>query len=278
MKISIITTISNEVNKIKFTMDSVMHQSYKNYEHIIIYNDIDEDTLNFISTYSKNTILFYFQDSNLFQMLNKGIKHSTGDIILFLDENSYLANIDTLQSIVNIFKREDIDGLLSSIVYLNDKKFFKVNRYFNVSKYSREWFMLGGYIPNSSFILKKDVYNKYGMFDKNFKILADYEFALRLTLKSKFKLEPIKQVLFYKFDNYNRKNLLYTNYDISDEYRLAWMKNNLNYSYMTKLLKYLRQYMQYIFIYISPKWLSHIPPSEDKSSYLNKTLAKVMEI
>ena len=189
-----------------------------------------------------------------------------------------MANIDTLQSIVNNFKREDIDGLFSSIIYLNDKKFFKVNRYFNVSKFSREWFMLGGYIPNSSFILKKDVYNKYGMFDKNFKILADYEFAIRLTLKNKLKLEPIKQVLFYKFDNYNRKNLLYTNYDISDEYRLAWMKNNLNYSYMTKLLKYLRQYMQYIFIYISPKWLSHSPPSEDKSSYLNKTSAKIMEI
>ena len=278
MKISIITTISNEVNKIKFTMDSVMLQSYENYEHIIIYNDIDEDALKFISTYSKNTILFYFQNSIIFQMLNKGIKYSTGDIILFLDDNSYLANIDTLQSIVNIFKREDIDGLFSSIIYLNDKKFFKVNRYFNVSKFSREWFMLGGYIPNSSFILKKDVYNKYGMFDKNFKILADYEFAIRLTLQNKLKLEPIKQVLFYKFDNYNRKNLLYTNYDISDEYRLAWMKNNLNYSYMTKLLKYLRQYMQYIFIYISPKWLSHSPQSEDKSSYLNKTLAKVMEI
>ena len=278
MKISIITTISNEVNKIKFTMDSVMLQSYENYEHIIIYNDIDEDTLKFISTYSKNTILFNFQDSNLFQMLNKGIKHSTGDIILFLDENSYLANIDTLQSIVNIFKREDIDGLLSSIVYLDDKQLIKVNRYFNVSKFSREWFKLGGYIPYSSFILKNDIYNKYGMFDKNFKILADYEFALRLTLKNKIKLEPIKQVLFYKFDNYNRKNLLYTNYDISDEYRLAWMKNNLNYSYMTKLFKYLRQYMQYIFVYISPKWLSHSPPSEDKASYLNKTFAKVMEI
>ena len=278
MKISIITTISNEVNKIKFTMDSVMLQSYENYEHIIIYNDIDEDALKFISTYSKNTILFYFQDSNLFQMLNKGIKHSTGDIILFLDENSYLANIDTLQSIVNIFKREDIDGLLSSIVYLNDKQLFKVNRYFKVSQYSREWFKIGGYIPYSSFILKNDIYNKHGMFDKNFKILADYEFTLRMTLKNKIKLEPIKQVLFYKFDNYNRKNLLYTNYDISDEYRLAWMKNNLNYSYMTKLLKYLRQYMQYIDVYISPKWLSHIPPSEDKSSYLNTTLAKIMEI
>jgi glycosyltransferase len=278
MKISIITTISNEVNKIKFTMDSVMLQSYKNYEHIIIYNDIDEDALKFVSTYSKNTILFYFQNSNLFQMLNKGIKYSTGDIILFLDENSYLANIDTLQSIVNIFKREDIDGLLSSIVYLNDTQFFKVNGYFHVSKFSREWFKLGGYIPYSSFILKNDIYNKYGMFDKNFKILADYEFALRLTLKNKIKLEPIKQVLFYNFDNYNRKNLLYINYDISDEYRLAWMKNNLNYSYMTKLLKYLRQYVRYIFVYISPKWLSHMPPSEDKSSYLNKTLAKVMEI
>ena len=60
MKISIITTISNEVNKIKFTMDSVMLQSYENYEHIIIYNDIVEDALKFISTYSKNTILFYF--------------------------------------------------------------------------------------------------------------------------------------------------------------------------------------------------------------------------
>lgn len=278
MKISIITTISNEVNKIKFTMDSVMLQSYENYEHIIIYNDINEDTLKFISTYSKNTILFYFQDSNLFQMLNKGIKHSTGDIILFLDENSYLANIDTLQSIVNIFKREDIDGLLSSIIYLNDKQLFKVNRYFKVSQYSREWFKLGGYITYSSFILKNDIYNKHGMFDKNFKILADYEFTLRMTLKNKIKLEPIKQVLFYKFDNYNRKNLLYTNYDISDEYRLAWMKNNLNYSYMTKLLKYLRQYMQYIDVYISPKWLSHISPSEDKSSYLNKNLAKIMEI
>ena len=143
MKISIITTISNEVNKIKFTMDSVMLQSYENYEHIIIYNDIVEDALKFISTYSKNTILFYFQNSNIFQMLNKGIKYSTGDIILFLDDNSYLANIDTLQSIVNIFKREDIDGLLSSIVYLDDKQLIKVNRYFNVSKFSREWFKLG---------------------------------------------------------------------------------------------------------------------------------------
>ena len=278
MKISIITTISNNVKNLKFTLDSVMFQTYRNYEHIIINNGNNEKALEIASLYPQLTNLFSYQGSNLFHMLNRGIKNSTGDIILFLDENSYLGDKNTLQLIVDIFKSKEIDGLLGSIVYLNNREPIKIQNIFNASKFSKAWFNLGGVVSYSSFILKKDVYNKYGMFDKKFKILGDYEFALRLTFKHNIIIEPIKNTIFYKFDDYNRDELHYTTHDIFQEYKHAWNKNSLNYNYIIFLLKYLRKFFTYLNIYYSPKWLSHTPPSHCKFSYLNEKLGSLIKM
>ena len=83
-KISIITVVKNDVQNIEKTIKSLLNQSYKNFEHIIIDGKSTDGTLSIIKKY-KNIKLVSKKDKNLWEAMNSGIKHSKGDIIGILN-------------------------------------------------------------------------------------------------------------------------------------------------------------------------------------------------
>jgi glycosyltransferase len=279
MKVSIITVLSNSSNVIDYNLQSVKSQSYLNYEHIIIYHKTNQKFIEWIDHNFQNTRLLFSKNLNLFENLNKGIKQSTGDVIIFLDVNTYLSDIDSLKSIVNIFtSNNNIDGLCSSIIYLNNNsKLFHIYKIFNPKKFTKNWLMLGGIIPYTSLILKKEIFTKYGMFDHKFVLKADYDLTIRMGLNQDINILPIQNNFFYKFSNYKKKASLNIN-EIFFEYRLIWFKNNLRFGKFTLFLKYIKNTIHRIYIYFNPHWLAHIPPSHNKSSFLSNINLKIIKM
>ena len=91
MKISIITATYNSEKTLKETLDSVLSQTYKDYEHIIIDGLSKDNTMGIVKEYEKkyNGKLKYIseKDSGLYDAMNKGIKMATGDIIGILNSD-----------------------------------------------------------------------------------------------------------------------------------------------------------------------------------------------
>lgn len=108
MKISIITATYNSEKTLKDTLESVLKQTYTNYEHIIVDGASKDSTMQIVKEYEEkyNGRLKYVseKDSGLYDAMNKGIKMATGDIIGILNSDDIYASEFVLEKIANKFK------------------------------------------------------------------------------------------------------------------------------------------------------------------------------
>lgn len=108
MKISIITVTYNSEKTLKDTLESVLKQTYKDYEHIIVDGLSKDNTIEIVKEYEKryNGKLRYIseKDTGLYDAMNKGIKMATGDIIGILNSDDIYAHENVLQEIAKKFK------------------------------------------------------------------------------------------------------------------------------------------------------------------------------
>lgn len=178
MKITLITVCYNSEKTIKDTIESVLKQTYKNYEYLIVDGNSKDKTLDIIKSYEKkfNNNLKYISESDkgLYDAMNKGIKLATGDIIGILNSDDILYDENVFQKIID--NLEDNDGIYSNLVLMNED-FTKITRNFKSKEISKK---KGWHPPHPTLYLKKEIYEKYGNYNINYKIAADLDFMYRI--------------------------------------------------------------------------------------------------
>ena len=96
MKISIITPTFNSQSTIEENINSILSQSYDNWEQIIIDNQSKDNTLSLIKKFNNNKIKIFSQkDNGIFDAVNKGIENSSGEIISILHSDDFYFNNET---------------------------------------------------------------------------------------------------------------------------------------------------------------------------------------
>ena len=178
LKISIITVTKNSEKYLEENILSVIGQSYKNYEHIIIDGNSTDKTKNIINKYKEKISYWVSEpDDGLYFAMNKGIDKATGDIIGILNSDDVFYP-DALR-IVNTYFTNDakLDFLFGS-VYKH-----KLMHGYNPKKI--KW-TFGFYTTHSvGFFIKKDVQKKIGYYDTQYKWSADYDLFYKMIVKFK---------------------------------------------------------------------------------------------
>lgn len=178
MKISLITVCYNSEKTIKDTIESVLLQNYQNYEYIIIDGNSKDKTLDIIKSYENkfNSKLKYISepDKGLYDAMNKGIALATGDIIGILNSDDILYDKSVFQNIVDNFT--NCDGVYSNLLLMNED-FTKITRNFKSKKLTKK---KGFHPPHPTLYLKKEVFEKYGNYNLNYRIAADLDFMYRI--------------------------------------------------------------------------------------------------
>jgi len=229
MKISIITSVYNNQETIKEAIESVLSQTYKNIEYIIIDGGSDDGTVDIIKEYKNDIDIFVSeQDKGIYDGLNKGISLATGDIIGFLHSDDLYESENILKIVAdNFLDNSKLDGVYGDLVYTSKEDTSKVLRYWKSKTFDKRLLSKGWMPAHPTLFLKKSIYNTYGNFDLDFKIAADYDFMLRILSKD-INVRYIPQVL-YKMrvggeSNKSIKNLFIK----SKEDLYAMRKNNIS--------------------------------------------------
>jgi glycosyltransferase involved in cell wall biosynthesis len=193
MKVSIITVSYNSANTIEETLKSVLHQSYQNIEYIVVDGDSKDGTVDLIKKYEKkfNGKMKWLseKDEGIYDAMNKGIKLASGDIIGILNSDDIYYNNTVIENIVSIFQQSKADVVYSDVYFFNQSK-DKIIRKWKARKGKVEY---GWIPPHPGVFLKRYVYDVKGLFEKSFKIAADYDFLLRVFLD-----ESLKKVYYQK--------------------------------------------------------------------------------
>lgn len=198
MKISIITATYNSAKTIESAIQSVNNQSYPNIEHLIIDGASKDNTLELVRSYQQtrpNIVIHSEPDKGIYDALNKGVSMATGDIIGFLHSDDFFHDRETISKIVTTLQQSKADGIFGDLQYVNAKETTKVIRYWKSKPFQSKLLQRGWMPAHPTLYLKKEVYQKHGNFDLNFKIAADYDFMLRILKDNNLKFEYLPQII-----------------------------------------------------------------------------------
>jgi len=196
MKISIITATYNSQDTILDAINSVASQTYSNIEHIIIDGKSTDSTLSIVKENSdKISKIISEPDSGIYDALNKGIKNATGDVVAFMHADDIFANNNIIENAARLFQEQQTDSIYGDLQYVAKEDTSKIIRYWKSGKFTFSKLKKGWMPPHPTFFIKKEIYNKFGMFDTNFRIAADYDIILRFLGKYKITTTYLPEVM-----------------------------------------------------------------------------------
>ena len=184
MKITIITVTYNCEKYLDQCIQSVLNQSYKNIEYIIVDGKSKDNTIDIIKKYENQITKWISQpDKGMFDALNKGMKMATGDVIGVLHSDDVFASDDVLETIANTFQSNNVDTLYGDLNYVYEDNILKIYRKWEGKPFRRNLFKMGWMPAHPAFYFKRNLLEKYGNYIIEFNSASDYEFMARYLFK-----------------------------------------------------------------------------------------------
>jgi len=176
MKLSIITINYNNADGLRRTIESIVSQTFTDFEYIVIDGGSIDDSVDIIKQYeSKITYWVSEPDKGIYNAMNRGILKATGEYCLFLNSGDWLVDKDVVIDFVNQnFEDEIISGNI--ILFVNENSELR-----SAIKKEDLGFehLFNNRIPHPATFIKRSLFEKYGLYNENLKIVSDWEFFLK---------------------------------------------------------------------------------------------------
>lgn len=241
-KVSIITTTYNDSAALRKTIAQIKAQDYPNIEYIIVDGASKDDTMDVIreaEEYFGDRLTWLSEkDKGIYDAINKGLKLATGDYIgLCFDQ---FAGNDVISKMVAIMEKEGTDGVHGDLNYMDGDKI--VRKWRNGQGNIRTGWMPG----HPTLYLKKEVYEKYGLYKTDYRISADYEYMIRILKDNQVKLSYIPEVLIKMAHGGTSTNSLGAYLEGMKEGHRALRENGIKFAFVTDFLRILRVLGQFV--------------------------------
>lgn len=195
MKVSIITVCFNSEKTIGSTIESVNDQSYQNIEHVFIDGLSSDQTLHVIkNTTTRENICTSEKDNGIYDAMNKGISLSSGDFIMFLNSDDIFHNNEVVEYMMSNIKKYSLDVVYGNVSFFKDDA-QKPKRIWKSSDFQNSTLTKGFHPPHPGLLVSKLYFEKIGLFNTNYKIVADYDFIVRLFRKSDLRVKFIDTLI-----------------------------------------------------------------------------------
>jgi glycosyltransferase involved in cell wall biosynthesis len=173
---SIVTVVRNNAEQLEQTMQSLLDQTYQDFEYIIIDGKSSDNFLEVVNRYPDHRITWTSEaDQGIYDAMNKGIARSTGKIIGTLNAGDFYLP-QTLELVAAAYQKANQSELAiagdlqtmtkSGLLYLDRSAPGRSKLYFSVHQ--------------PGLFVTKTIYEQYGLFDTSYLIAGDYDFILRI--------------------------------------------------------------------------------------------------
>ena len=190
-KFTIITVTYNAGKVLEKTIQSVISQSYPYMEYIIVEGKSKDNTLQIAETYKQwiHTLVSE-PDKGLYDAMNKGIRMATGEVIGILNSDDFFTSRDVLQQVADAFEtNQELDAVYGDVHFVHPDNLEKCVRYYSSKIFKRELMIMGLMPAHPTFYLKKECFEKFGLYKTDYKIAADFEFLLRVIYKKNIRMQ-----------------------------------------------------------------------------------------
>ena len=208
MKISVVTVTYNSEKTVEDTIKSVLSQEYKDYEYLVVDGGSKDNTVEIIKKYEPlfegRMRWISERDKGMYDGINKGIKMATGDVVGIINSDDFYHRTDIFDKIneafsenserlevreerdevreerfVNCKKGDRVEAIYGDVRFVNPDNLEKTVRYYS-SKNWKPWRFRFGFMPaHPSFFTLRENFEKYGYYQYDYHIGADYELLIR---------------------------------------------------------------------------------------------------
>ncbi len=246
MKVSIITATYNSEKYLEECIQSVINQTYKEIEHIIIDGKSSDGTLNIIEKYKHHIAQYISEtDRGMYDAINKGMALATGDIIGILNSDDLLEGDDVISTIVHYFKKQKVDSIYGDLEYVETSDINKIHRIWKGKPYDRKLFQFGWMPAHPTFYFKKDLFLRYGGYESHYYSAADYEFMTRYLYSHKISSFYIPKLLVKMRRGGQSNDSLKSRLRANRRDYLAMKANGIPFPLLVSVLKPLSKLHQY---------------------------------
>lgn len=182
-KFSIITVTYNAENVLEDTIESVITQTYKNVEYIIIDGASTDGTLAIIEKYKERIRVISEPDKGLYDAMNKGIKLATGDYLCFLNAGDSFHEDDSLQLMVHSIHGSELPDILygETAIVDNARHFLHMRRLSAPERLNWKRFKQGMLVCHQAFFPRHTLLEPYNL---DYRFSADFDWCIRLMKKA----------------------------------------------------------------------------------------------
>ena len=179
--ITLITVVKNNEKYLEKTIKSVLNQSYKEIEYIIVDGGSKDDSLNIIKKYSDQIDYVVSQnDKGLWDAMNKGLSLATGDLIGIVNSDDTLRP-NALETLNKYYLNyPDIDFFFGSV-----KKHWGILHGYRPWKIKYSWFFYSSH--STGFYIKKEAAEKVGKYSLKYKYSSDFDYFYRMIVHQKLR-------------------------------------------------------------------------------------------
>ncbi len=202
-KVSLIMTTYNSHDNFKKSIDSALSQDYPNIELVIVDGGSTDGTVDLIkeyvsvienekSVYNNFSVIWISEkDDGIYDGMNKGIRMSSGNVIAVF--NDAFTCRDAISQFMHIIDVGNFDAVHSDLVYADGDK---LKRYWHMPNGN---IRLGWMPAHPTLYIKREIYEKYGLYNTMYRSSSDYEFMIRILRDGTLKLGYIPKVLIKMF-------------------------------------------------------------------------------
>lgn len=250
MKFSLVTVTYNSAQTLRDTLASVLSQTCQNIEYIIVDGLSKDDTVEIIKEYepqfSGRMKWVSEKDCGLYDAMNKGFRMATGDIIGIINSDDLISDPEAIEKVMRCFEVDNsVDAVYADLYYVVQDDTSKIVRHWKSGK--QRSFTKGWHPAHPTFYVRREVYQKYGLFDLDFKFAADFELMLRLIDKEHIKLhylpEPLVRMRLGGTTSKNLSNIRKGNLECINAFKKNGIKVSTLYP-LYRLLPKIKQYFQ----------------------------------
>lgn len=250
MKVSIITVVWNNNDTINDAIRSVLNQTYKDIEYIVIDGKSTDGTVETIKSYGDKISKFVSEpDRGLYDAMNKGIELATGEIIGILNSDDFYIDEHVIATVVDAFNEQNVDSVFADLVYLKPENLDQTVRYYSSKHFSPEKFAYGWMPAHPSFFVKKRCYEYFGLYKTDYKIAADYDLLLRFLYTHHISYFYINKVLIKMRTGGASTRGIKSNWILNKEILRSCSENGIK----TNIFKIYSKYFKKIFELIGHK-------------------------
>ena len=196
MKITIITVVFNGAKYIRSAIQSILSQDYDNIEYIVIDGSSTDGTVDIVKEYQDKISVFISEpDEGIYDAMNKGIALATGNVIGILNSDDFYIDEFVIEKVVKEFDEKGVDSVYADLVFVSPNNLEKTIRYYDSNHFNPSRFAYGWTPAHPTFFVKKEIYDKYGVFRTDFKIAADFDILARFLYTQKISYSYMQEVL-----------------------------------------------------------------------------------